>query len=580
MNRMHPSNSGKLLFVFHIISLCVWLSFIVYAKTVFIPYLVVAIAAVFGLSKGREIVPGKKEKIVICMMALVLSFAVSLSNYNSFAVGILPETVKKVLYFAAGCSVFYNMLTMAYHIYEHIELLDGYAVDGKGRLLYFAVPFGIFTAVYLVYFFFGAYPGTLTRDSVVPIEQAISGTYSNHHPFYHTLLIKGFYTIGVGLFGSANAGVAVYCVFQILAMAAVFSFAVYTLYEIKVRRGVIAAVVCIFALLPYHIMFASTVWKDVIFGGACLLLVISFYRVRNAVGNKTCNAILFAVACLLVCLMRSNGLFAFAILAVVLAIVYRKKLRHIPAIAFCAIVVAVILTGPVLKAIGVTPGDTVESLSIPLQQIARTVSDGGTLNAEQSAYVESLMGGTEEISQAYLDYLSDPIKDLAREKGANAIIDADKIKFAKMWLSIGLDNLESYLHGWVDQTKGYWGGRWDYWVTTSGVYKNSFGAYFQEKNNFISEMATYLSNLMAYGGMVLPILAATALYTWLYLILAVFNIMKKRKGYLELVLGLAIILSLMVATPVFNEFRYAYGIYTMMPVVFIFALLRDRQEVQ
>lgn len=580
MNKNCCGNRPKPVFAFHIISLCVWLSFLTDSQAVFVPYLAVGLVAAFGLCKGREIVSAKREAIVMAVMALVLSFAVSLSNYNSFALGILPEAVKKVLFFTAGCSVFYNMLTLAHHIFENISLLDAQETDRKRGWRYFAVPFGIFAAVYLVYFFFAAYPGTVTKDSVWQIEQALSGEYSNHHPFYHTLLIRCFYTVGAAIFGNANAGVATYCVFQIFAMAAIFAFAVYTLYEIRVRRKIIAAVVCIFAFLPYHVMFASTVWKDVIFGGACLLLVTSLYRLRNSVGSRALNVVLFSLSCLLVCLMRSNGLFSFAILAVVLAIVYRKKQRLIPVIAISAILAAALLTGPVLKIIGVTPGDTVESLSIPLQQIARAVYDGKTLSGEQAAYVDSILGGADVISETYLDYLSDPIKELAREQGANAVIDADKMKFVKMWLSIGLDHPESYLYGWVDQTKGYWGGRWDYWVTTSGVYQNSFGVYSLERSNIVSETASFVSNLIAYGGKVLPMLAATAFYTWLYLILAVFHLMKKRKGFLELILGIAIILSLMVATPVFSEFRYAYGIYTMMPVVFIFALLKERQETE
>ena len=43
-----------------------------------------------------------------------------------------------------------------------------------------------------------------------------------------------------------------------------------------------------------------------------------------------------------------------------------------------------------------------------------------------------------------------------------------------------------------------------------------------------------------------------------------------------MILALAMVLTLMVATPVSGEFRYAYGIFTAFPVVFSACLYGDK----
>lgn len=51
--------------------------------------------------------------------------------------------------------------------------------------------------------------------------------------------------------------------------------------------------------------------------------------------------------------------------------------------------------GPVLKYYGVTPPDTIESLSIPAQHIARVIADDGTLSEKQ----EKLLSKAVDVSQ-------------------------------------------------------------------------------------------------------------------------------------------------------------------------------------
>ena len=76
---------------------------------------------------------------------------------------------------------------------------------------------------YLMYF-----PTWFNNDAVWQMEQALGlAARSNHHPYFHTLLMKAFLTVGYGLFGSYTGAVAFYTFFQMALTAAVFGFFLY-----------------------------------------------------------------------------------------------------------------------------------------------------------------------------------------------------------------------------------------------------------------------------------------------------------------------------------------------------------------
>lgn len=61
----------------------------------------------------------------------------------------------------------------------------------KNRLLIiFLIPFLTLSILYIILLFACKYPGNLTPDSISQISQLMTGNYSNHHPFYHTMIIK------------------------------------------------------------------------------------------------------------------------------------------------------------------------------------------------------------------------------------------------------------------------------------------------------------------------------------------------------------------------------------------------------
>ena len=277
----------------------IWCAILTGTNAMYSAYLLVGLlAAMCLIANGkdqplRELLPrGTRAAAVVC--AVLLSVAVTAANYKFFtsvgalnAVGHLLRCLK-----AAG------LLLGGYVVFgEIIAFLAGRAADrGKNGAASVAPPcrrdlwvlFGswaIIVAVNVTVLFLTQYPGVLTSDSTSQVRQTMTHTYSNHHPYYHTQIIHLLMNIGMALFGDINAAVATYAVFQIAAMGFIFAFAVFTLWQATRDRLFAMLAFLAYLLLPYHISYSFTVWKDVLFGGVVLLFALGSYRVlKNIMG--------------------------------------------------------------------------------------------------------------------------------------------------------------------------------------------------------------------------------------------------------------------------------------------------------
>src|SRR5699024_1146748 len=92
--------------------------------------------------------------------------------------------------------------------------------------------FGVILGINLLFLLFAKYPGILTIDSNVTMQQLLGQTsYNNIMPFWHTITVKIFVELGRLIFGDMNSAVALFHCGQILFMAACFAYAAMTLYD-------------------------------------------------------------------------------------------------------------------------------------------------------------------------------------------------------------------------------------------------------------------------------------------------------------------------------------------------------------
>lgn len=586
---MDKHNRKKFMVLVSFAMIVSWASHLVYTNSYFSIYALCCALAVLCLydnvTHGHSL--GRLPNVLNLTISSLLSFAVTLANYpifqrlrnmNEISAGTnrVLNLFEAVLTFAAGIIVFYQIFLCIACRFPVAGGSEKSCTSGKRPGFVFLISFAAFWAIYLVYLFLVVYPGNVTSDSVWQLAQIQYDMHSNHHPYWHTMSIKWLMALGYALFHNTNAAAATFNFLQSGAMAACFAYTVMTLYQYRIPKFWVFLTFAAFAFLPNHISYSCTVWKDVPFGGAVLLLVVAMFRIIRNVGNsRKLNFVMLFVGGIATCIFRSNGWYAMLAAFVVLALFFRKRCRELLIPWIICLVIGYALTGPVLTALGVDKVNFIEGLSVPLQQVARVITNGGELTEEEIREIDTILD-IEAVPEYYLEYCVDPIKDLIHAKNYT-YLQENKGTFFKIWLDIGLRYPWEYVEAWVEETKGYWNGGYDYYIYAQYVSANFYDMYMVEQHNLIHDLVKAYFTFTRETVFFEP-LQSIGFHVWILSILCFFNLVHNRKEFLLTVPVLAVVFTLWLTTPVFCEFRYAYCVFTTLPFILPVSLFRPAEE--
>ena len=556
----------------------------------YVSYLLIYGFSVFSLicKHSKEDEKGRFRGLRITFSALFAIMFV-LPNY---ALWWLPTPEYAGRLFVLGYHVLYVFTVLAgtftgfLNIFEYIENLDQYlwkpVNTEKSAVWVFVSALCLISMVYISILIFCKYPGNVVTDSFAQIYQVTGDSpYSNHHPVYHTIVIGMFMKLGFALFGNINAAIATYHFFQIIFMAVCFSYSVMTLYEMKAPRWIILLVTIGYAFLPYHIMYSFTMTKDVMFGGFALVMIVSVGRYLRGIGNACFNIGVFAVSSLGVCLFRSNGLIAYVLWAFLALILLRKE-KRVLIIMLIVIVLGFIMKKPVLNYIGIRQTDMIESLSIPLQQIGRTLRDCDDFETEELELISKVVD-PKDLGEKYWPDSSDPIKEFIREAGNEAELVDNKWVYFKLYLEIGLRHPFEYLVAWVDETSGFWNAGYSKfpWLdfVDPGIYDNRYNVERVVRIPLLNQIVNEALWLFEQFP-ILQLFLCLGLYTWIYIILLYISIIRRDKSMImSVAFFLAVIITLLIANPVNKELRYVYAGLCMIPYGLVLVLKNDQKTV-
>jgi hypothetical protein len=189
----------------------------------------------------------------------------------------------------------------------------------------------------------------------------------------------------------------------------------------------------------------------------------------------------------------------------------------------------------------------------------------------------------EGIKQAEIEGIHRMIKS-CREIGVNTdnikemlvknyeVIEAPAEEYIKLYLSLGIKYPTSYFKAWIDETRGFWNAGYEYHRWWFGVSINTFNVKAITRSKSIDgKLRKYL---WLYTDVhLLRLLLSIGLFVWINLLILMIAIFRKDKLGLFLSLpNLVIVISLLVATPVFAEFRYLYSIFCTLPLIIIIGL--------
>lgn len=477
--------------------------------------------------------------------------------------------------------------------------------------------FGGLLLCWLPWFLYN-YPGVMTPDSISQFSQATGLIpYSSHHSLVHTLLFELFYRIGSGITGSVNAGIACYIIFQMLTLAAVETCCLSLLSEKGLPKWMLLIWFLFWGLIPYNGIYAVTMWKDVLFSAFVLLYALALYQLlsvqkqgflrKNPDGQASSPAegrtgdnfhsaadfpaiehevfyrrkslrlyCMLFISGWLTCMLRSNGLYIFLFMLPFVLIAFRRRIKSMAALQLFILLLALLVKGPVFDHFGVAKPHFTESLSIPLQQVARVVTEGRSLTEEQEALINQVVD-ISLIPDYYDPVISDPIKALVIYNNADYLAE-HKGEFLRLWAELLVKYPRDYMEAFIDQTRGYWYPAPADLRTNEGISPNEVGLAWPHLLRGqlpvkISEILLKMPDLFPVYGMLWSIGA----FTWLMLFLFVFQFLYGERKYLLLYLPfIGTILTLLIATPVASDLRYAYPMFLGMPLMLSVPVLQKK----
>lgn len=585
MHNLRKSINSKLCMLIQLAFILLWGGQLLYSDAYYICYVFIMVIA--GICCYKNSITGDsffrfKKNIIITVFSILFSCMVSFANYKVWWFTEISEEysllfdwcyciINTTIFFVGGYLAFWHIINA---IINNLKIITWNKVDkSTSPMRIFIISFFLFVLTRCLVLFLCQYPGELTNDSIGQITQILNGNYTNHHPYYHTMVIKVFISLGLRLFNDINAAVATYCFFQIIFTSICFSFAISTMSHLKTPRWIIVLSLLFFLLMPYHIIYSITIWKDIMFGCFVLLFVTFIYRCMEMIGNQYINYSILIFSGGGICLFRSNGFFVFVVLSFLFAVIWKLNEKGFLFVFLGVLLFCFIMKHLVLKELGVVQPDTIESLSIPAQQISRVIQEGYEINQWEADALEEVIE-VDRISEVYNSEVSDPIKALVREKGNQRLIVDNKEKYIRLYMSLGLRYPTVYLRAWIDQTRGYWNAGYEFWRWDLNIRDNDLGIERNVKSSSFNRMFNeYLWLFTNVQG--LRLFLCIGLFVWIDIFMLMIAIIRKDKlgAFVSLPI-ITIVLSLLIATPVFSEFRYIYSAFCTLPIVVVIVLRR------
>lgn len=514
----------------------------------------------------------------LCYMLLDASHYIEALTNRMFQAGILAAT-------AIGFWALFDALLKFLFLWvvekEKMKELFCEKEQGESRNPFathpLAATFIVCLLGWLPYFLY-QFPGIMTPDSINQLEQVLGiVSYSNHHPWVHTLLIKVFYSIGFAITGNMVYAMGFYTFAQMCIMAFATAYFVSSMRFLHLKAGWCTAMALVFAILPYHAVYAVTVWKDIPFAAAVLVFITSLLRLRN--GGKWQHAALFVLSGTMMCLFRSNGWYAFLVCVPFFVASFWKKNRKVIGLLAVSLLAAVVVKYPVMNGCRVTPPDFVESLCIPIQQVSYVLANDRELSLEQLELIDAVIDRN-YVKNLYNPEFADNMKELVRA-GHPEYLEAHKKEFFRLWLDLLIRYPGDYLEAYIQQTNGYWYPDSYYPVADAeGISATDLG---------ISHTPLIRGSLVVKGkeiavklGSMVPVygtLWSMGVAFWILLLMMGCVLVRREEGKLLYALPCLLLWgTVMIATPVATEFRYVYFLMLCMPFYLCMMVLEETPQ--
>lgn len=479
------------------------------------------------------------------------------------------HTICKIL---ISFPISYILLMNIFSILEKVKI-EG--TRNKNRKRYFLCAILMF-CLWIPYFLIFI-PGFLSPDSIDQITQIINSGFTNHHPIFHTFFELIPYKIGMSLSNSSMVATSFVTITQMIIMSLIFSYLIHFLYKRNVNKVILVMVFLYYSILPMNALYSMILWKDIIFAGLIIILSIQLiYLIEEKIFTIS-KMFKFGLICLITMLFRHNALYMMALLVVVLLIAYRSKWKYILTTFLLVFSCYYVINIPIFNYFNIKRSSSAEYIAIPLQQVGRMTYKNLKFSNESKETLDKLLP-YEKMKKLYNPVSVNPLKfdnDFDEE-----YFNKNKGKILKAYLDVVFDHPTTAVEAYFVSTLGYWYPNVDEWTVPSEVTQNSYGI--ERKSILSKSLSDKLLDLLTSKRIPLyNLIWSIGLYVWI-IIFAICYIIHK-KEYKKLIVYVPLIgiwLSLMVAAPVYAEYRYMYPFVTTLPLMLLLPFIKLKKNNQ
>ena len=544
----------------------------------------------YKLITGKEKI---KFNVIIAVTSLFLSTCLVIGKYyiNEFTLSALFSSffvfiiniVLTIVFFIALYVVIFNLYEYCNNYEEKKETprtCFSKIIDFVLNKHSFLMPFLIILICgipYIVFF----YPGSVQFDGNVQLQQFLNNLgRTAHHPYVSTMILGACFQLGRAL-GSDNFGIFIFTFTQFIFSSLILA------YSIDFLKKINAPIVLRFIALLYFSLYtmwpinAYTFVKDTMYYLIFLYIVIYIFQYVSKEENQISKEFNFEFAflCILLCMFRNNGI-EIVLLSILGMFFLNKNKKRIAILAcvFLTISAYHYIAQPLIyKALQVEEGSIREALSVPLQQIALTVSrHGNEIEKEDKLFIEAIHHQTfDGIKERYEPEISDAIKgtfEVFPEKG-------DLAKYFGIWFKYLLRYPSTYVDAYLNNYYGYfYPDRMEYkdglgWYSCSitimsGVATDvdvHFVDEFEPARNVIEQFSYFVRGIPFVG-----LFYSTGIYTWLLIIVFSYLLYIKKYKYILVLLPSILTLVICCLSPVDAYIRYSQPIMVNMPILLSF----------
>jgi hypothetical protein len=516
----------------------------------------------------------KYLRILAILFSIITVYGkLCLNNMNERTVNIIREVFREKNIFITIGYYYLYLTTLNYLIPKICNLkLKENKLKNLKSIYVFIISIITMLICWLPYFL-SLYPGTLSGDSVGELYSAsINKLNTDHHTIMHMLIIRISYLIGKIFTKNIIGAIIIYNVIQVAVVSIIFAYTITFLYKRKTNIKILIGIIIFYSLSPIFGYYSIVMWKDIFFGAFSLLLTIQCYKLIEQENLNLKNSISFIIASLLTIFSRNNAIYMYFLVVLFTFIIQKKNYKKLLIIFILVLGSYYTIKGPIYNFYGISKSSSAEYLAIPMQQIGRMVYKDIKLTKKEEKVLNNILN-VKIMRDAYDPRWSDGIK-FNKNYNRNYIKSHKKEVF-DIWFKMVIKHPLTAIEAYSISTLGYW-----YPNMQGRAYENSIAI-----NNWNIETMPIGSKVIQkyvaiMGDATIPIIQfiwSIGMFVWLLLLLIYINIIKKNKKILYVFIPtIGVWITLMLATPVYNEVRYIYCLYTTIP--FLIALTLNNKN--